>query len=126
MLVMEWPLKETTKHTNTDLFPQIVDENGSKWMKMKFAVPENIKPEFIDVTIKDRCLIVKAEDKKIKPDGVSKFFYYKKTTLPENCMFDNLKCNFTDDHCICVKCPINMSWMPKKVPIELKPCMLTK
>jgi HSP20 family molecular chaperone IbpA len=128
MLVMEWPLKETAKHMNTDLFPQIVDENGCKMMKMKFAVPENIKPECIHVTIKDRCLIVKCEDKKIKADGVSKFFFYKKTTLPENCDFDALKCNFTDDHFICVKCPINMSWMPKKVPIECctKPCMLTK
>jgi len=126
MLVMEWPLKETTKHTNMDLFPKIVEEkDGSKFMEMKFAVPENIKPAHIHVTIKDRCLIVKAEEKKIKFDGVSKFFYYKKTTLPENCDFDMLKCTFTDDHCICVKCPINMNWMPKKVPIECmnKPCI---
>jgi len=119
-LCIEVPLKETERHLNTDLFPQIVDENGGKQVKMKFAVPENIAPEHIHINIKDRCLVVKAEEKKVKPDGVSKFHYYKKTTLPENTDFDALKCNYDDaTHQISVSAPLNLNWKAsKKVAIE--------
>lgn len=120
-LCIEVPLKETEFHSNTDLFPQIVDENGSKLVKMKFNMPANIAPENIHINIKDRCLVVKAEEKKIKSDGVSKFHYYKKTTLPENTDFESLKCNYDNaTHQISVCAPINMSWAPKKIPIEHK------
>lgn len=120
-LVIEVPLKETTQHLNTDLFPQIVDTiDGGKQMNMKFFVPKNILPEHIHVTIKDRCLIVKAEEKKIKSDGVSTFHYYKKTTLPENTDFEGLKCNY-DNHQITVFAPINLNWTPtKKITFEGK------
>jgi HSP20 family molecular chaperone IbpA len=120
-LVIEVPLKETEKHMNMDLFPQIVDDiNGGKKMTMKFTVPENIKPEHIHISIKDRCLVVKAEEKKIKPDGVSTFHYYKRTTLPENTDFEALKCNY-DNHKISVNAPLNLDWTPtKKITLEGK------
>jgi len=124
-LCIEFPLKETEKHKNYDLFPQICDCDGGKCMKMKFAVPENIKPEHIHVNIKDRCLIVKAEEKKVKPDGVSTFHYYKKTTLPENTDFDALKCTY-DNHEIQVYAPINLNWTPSKsITLEKATPMLT-
>jgi len=113
-LCIEVPLKETELHQNFDLFPQICDaENGGKCMKMKFTVPENIAPEHIHINIKDRCLVVKAEEKKVKPDGVSTFHYYKKTTLPENTEWDELKCSY-DNHQISVCAPLNLNWTPTK------------
>jgi len=120
-LVIEVPLAETNTHMNTDLFPQIVDgPNNSKMMTMKFNVPANILPEHIHINIKDRCLIVKAEEKKIKPDGVSTFHYYKRTTLPENTDFELLKCNY-ENHQICVVAPLNLEWTPtKKISLEGK------
>jgi len=119
-LVIEVPLKETENHQNFDLFPQICDaENGGKCMKMKFTVPENIAPEHIHINIKDRCLVVKAEEKKVKPDGVSTFHYYKKTTLPENTDWDELKCSY-DNHQISVNAPLNLDWTPTK-KIEHRP-----
>jgi HSP20 family molecular chaperone IbpA len=118
-LCIEVPLKETQKSLNQDLFPQIVDDNGSKKVCMQFAIPENIAPEHIHVNVKDRCLVVKAEEKQQRPDGVSKFHYYKKTTLPENTDFDNLKCNFDDaTHKITVSAPINLDWKPRQVALE--------
>jgi HSP20 family molecular chaperone IbpA len=119
-LVIEVPLRETQKSLNQEMFPQIVDApQGGKQVQMQFAIPENIAPEHIHVNIKDRCLVVKAEEKQTRPDGVSKFHYYKKTTLPENTDFDHLKCNFDDQtHKIMVEAPINLNWKPRNVSIE--------
>jgi len=128
-LCIEVPLKESERHMNVDLFPQVVDENGGKAVKMAFGVPDNIAPEHIHVNIKDRCLVVKAEEKKVRPDGVSKFHYYKKTTLPENTDFDQLKCNYDSaSHKITVSAPLNLNWTGnnKKVAIEQKPGSETK
>lgn len=118
-LVIEMPLKETQVHSNTDLFPRIVDgENGTKSVAMRFNVPENIDPSKVSVSIKDRDLIVKAEDKVEKPDGISRFFYYKRTTLPENTQFDALKCNY-DNHQLSIEAPLNMDFKShRNVPID--------
>jgi HSP20 family molecular chaperone IbpA len=121
-LVIEMPLRETQLHPNMDLFPKIVDTpTGGKEMTLKFNVPEKIHPDHIHVSIKDRCLVVKAEDKVTKPDGVTKFHYYKKTTLPENTDFEKLKCNY-DNHQISICAPLDLNWKPyQRVAIEHKP-----
>jgi len=81
-------------------------------------VPENIAPEKVSLSIKDRDLIVKAEDKVEKPDGISRFFYYKRTTLPENTKFDELKCNY-DNHQLSITAPLNLDFKPcRTVPIQ--------
>jgi HSP20 family molecular chaperone IbpA len=120
-LVIEIPMKETELHSNTDLFPRIVDgENGTKNVTMRFNVPENIDPSKVSVSIKDRDLIVKAEDKVEKPDGISRFFYYKRTTLPENTRFEDLKCNY-DNHQLSIAAPLDMEMKKHRaVPIEHK------
>jgi len=106
-LVIEVPLRETRISPNLDLMPRIVDapEGGGKLVQMQFSIPEGIRPEKVHVNIKDRCLIVKAEDTLRKSDGVSKFHYYKKTTLPENTDFDALRCNY-DNHLVSIQAPI--------------------
>lgn len=121
-LVIEVPLKESESHKNNDLFPQIVEtENGGKAVQMRFSVPENILPSEISVSVKDRDLIVKAEHKVEKSDGMSKFYYYKRTTLPENTDFEHLKCNY-DNHKISVDAPLNLNYHRphRHVPIEHK------
>lgn len=118
-LVIEVPLKESQSHSNNDLFPRILDApNGGKQVSLNFGVPENIDPSEITVNIKDRDLIVKAEHKVEKPDGTSKFFYYKRTTLPENTDFGALKVNY-DNHQINVAAPLKLDFKSvKNVPIE--------
>jgi hypothetical protein len=87
-LVVEVPLREKGLHINTALLPKIVDApNGGKQVELKFTVPEKIKPEHVHVSLKDRDLIVRGEEKVEKPDGVSRFYYYKRSTLPENTDF---------------------------------------
>lgn len=119
-LVIEMPMRESQPHLNVDLLPKIVDApNGGKQVQLKFNVPANIKPEHVHVSIKDRDLIVKAEEKVEKPDGISKFFYYKRTTLPENTDFKRIKCDY-DNHKIAVSAPLCLDFKPmhRKVPIE--------
>lgn len=120
-MVIEVPLKETHLHQNVDLFPKIVDKpGGGKEVTLGFQVPENIHPEKVSVSVKDRDLIVKAEDKLEKPDGVSKFYYYKRTTMPENTDFNHLKCHW-DNHRISINAPLNLEHKPhRKIPIEHK------
>lgn len=120
-LVIEMPLREQGMHLNLDLFPKIVDKDGKKMVTLDFQVPENIHPEKIHIHVKDRDLIVKAQDKLEKKDSMTKFYYYKRTTLPENTDFEHLKCNWKD-HRIAVEAPLDMNWKPhKSVPIEHKP-----
>jgi len=120
-LVIEVPLKEIQKHSNDDLFPRVVDvPSGGKHVQMKFHVPASIDPSKVHVSIKDRDLIVKAEDRVEKPDGVSRFYYYKRTTLPENTQFKDLKCNY-DNNQISIDAPVNMEYKAhRNVPIEHK------
>jgi len=119
-LVIEMPLRERDSHANVDLFPRIVDDpaTGGKQVSMCFNVPEKIAPEKVHVSIKDRDLIVKAEEKVEKPDGFSRFYYYKRTTLPENTRFDQLKCSY-DNHQLSINAPLNLDWKKfRTVPIE--------
>jgi HSP20 family molecular chaperone IbpA len=121
-LVIEFPLKETETHLDSDLFPKVVDvAGGGKAVNLNFAVPANIHPDKVHVTIKDRDLIVKAEDKIEKPDGSSKVYYYKRTTMPENTDFNALKCTWANNNKLSVSAPIKTNFLPyKKVPIEIK------
>ena len=118
-LVVEMPLKETSTHTDSDLMPKIT-ENG-KMVSMNFAVPAGIPMDKVHVTIKDRDLIVKAEDKCDKKDGTTKYFFYKRTKMPENTDFSELKCTWNNNR-LSINAPINMNYCAsyKKVPIEYK------
>ncbi len=77
-------------------------------MTLTFNVPEKIKPEYVHVSIKDRDLIVKGEEKVEKPDGVYRFYYYKRTTLTEN-----TKCQY-DNHKIAICAPLDMDFKSHK------------
>jgi len=126
-LVIEVPLRETPTHPNSDLIPKIMDrEHGDgKMMTLTFRVPASIPMDRVHVTIKDRDLIIKAEDilaeeKKghIGTEAMCRFFYYKRTTLPENTDFKNLQCKW-DNHRLTVTAPIDMQQhFYKKVQIQ--------
>jgi len=121
-LVIEVPLKETKQSPNADLFPQIVDnKDGSKTVNVKFHVPEHIDPSKVSVSIKDRDVIFRAEDHVKKPDSVSNFYFYKRTTLPENTEFDKLKC-IQDKNVIQISAPLDLDFTRsyRSVSIEHK------
>jgi HSP20 family molecular chaperone IbpA len=77
-LVIEFPLKETQTEPNADLMPKVTEnKDGTKLMSLRFNVPFDIDPSQIIVTIKDRDLILRYEDKRTKDDAISKYHYYQ-------------------------------------------------
>ena len=119
-LVIEVPLREEGE-ANQGLFPQIIDaEGGGKQVQMKFTVPPNIDPHKLSVSVKGHDLIFRAEDVVKKPDGVSKFHYFQRTSLPEHTQLDSLRC-FQDTNHVTVTAPLSKDFVGssyRKVPIE--------
>jgi HSP20 family molecular chaperone IbpA len=108
--VIDVPLKETPLFKNSELVPQIIDTmEGGKVVEMTCAIPEGICPTKIHVTCKDRDLIIKAEDCQKKPDGITKFHYFKKSTFPVNTKFEDVKCTF-DKNLLTIKAPLDMDF----------------
>jgi len=121
-LVIEVPLKEAPLSMNAELFPQVMDTmEGGKQVWMNCTLPKHIDPKKIHISCKDRDIIIRAEDITRKPDGISKFHYYKKSTMPVNTNWDELKCTFDND-VISIKAPLDLEFKPhhshKHVPIE--------
>jgi HSP20 family molecular chaperone IbpA len=122
-LVVEIPLKERMSHMNQDLMPKIIQTDEGKAVSLCFGVPENIDPNKVHVSIKDRDLIVKADDVKKSADGTSKLHYYKRTTLPSNTDFDQLKVTVDDKHRMTCKAPLKTEVRSiKNVPISRQIC----
>jgi HSP20 family molecular chaperone IbpA len=119
-MVLEIPLKETGTSKNEDLWPRIVEEkDGSKQVTFCCSVPAEIDTKKVHVTCKDRDVIIKADDVKEHPDGMTRFAYYKRSTLPENTKFDELKCTF-DKNMITINAPLDLTYKAhqREVPIE--------
>jgi HSP20 family molecular chaperone IbpA len=126
-LVLEFPLKETTGHLNEDLMPRIVETSqGGKAVTINFGVPKNIEPSKVHVVIKDRDLIVKADDISKDKYTTSKIHYYKRATLPPNTDFERLQCKWDDNNKISCTAPLKTEVRAvRNVPIE-QPLKLTK
>jgi HSP20 family molecular chaperone IbpA len=88
-LVVEIPLKETEHEEDK---PKTVTEAGAKKWMLKLNMPKNIDPKDINVTCRDRDVIVQVESHLEKKEPGSEVHFYKKFTLPEDCNFDALKC----------------------------------
>jgi len=129
-LVLEIPLKEAQFFKTQELIPQIVDKmDGGKEVAMNCTLPAGIEPSKVHVTCKDRDLIIKFHDTKKKPDGISKVWFYKRSSWPENTKFEDLKCTF-DNNVVSIKAPLDMEFKPhhmwKSVPIDFKPAVTSK
>lgn len=124
-LVVEFPVREKPdqkkrrRESAGDLFPVVSQgEDGEMKVKMSLDLPENFDPAKVKVTCKDRDVIVQAEDKIEKPDAVSQFYYYRRSTLPENTDFKGLKCSI-DKNRLCIEAPFHPD-LPhhRTIPIE--------
>ena len=119
-LVIEVPLKQTKTNTISDLIPKISEDKKS--VSMSMSLPEGIDPSKINVTCKDRELVVKYENKTETDDSFSKIYFYKQVLLPENTEFNGLKCAY-ENNTLSVTAPLNTDYKEKQanmIPIEVK------
>ena len=117
-LIIEAPLKHQQKNNEMSEFLPKISEDG-KSFSLNLSLPKNIDPAKVSVTCKDRDLIIKAEDKIDKPDSMSSYSFYKRSTLPENTDFDAIKCHF-DNSKLAISAPLlpELKQNSKKIPIE--------
>jgi HSP20 family molecular chaperone IbpA len=113
-LVIEIPLKNEEKRSS-DLFPKISEDN--KNISINLSLPECTDPTKINVTCKDRNLIVKYEDKTEKDDSFSSIYFYEQVFLPENTQFNDLNCKY-ENNILSISAPINAD-LDKKNPISI-------
>lgn len=103
--------------------PQLIDDQekeGHKCVQMNISLPENIDPNQVKVTCKDRDVIVQAEDKQDTEDKFSRVFFYRRFTLPENTNFKELKCSL-DNNKLTVKAPVEFQQRAdREIPIQRK------
>lgn len=123
IMVVDVPLKldDKEKLGMSDMFPRITSNpDGTKAVLVKFNLPLNVDPLKITLNVKDRDLIMRAEDKVEKPDYQSNYYIYQRTTLPENTDIDHLKC-VNENNQVVVTAPLNLdSTKPvRSIPIEL-------
>ncbi|CAF0804231.1 unnamed protein product [Brachionus calyciflorus] len=117
-LVIEAPLKKENQNLSSDFgFPKISDDGKS--VSLNFSLPEKVDPSKINVTCKDREIIIKAEDKQEKEDGMSSFSFYQRSTLPENTDFNAIKCQL-ENQTLKLNAPIleNPKQNFRQIPIE--------
>ena len=119
-LVIEIPLRKEETNRSNDLFPKLSEDKKS--ISMNFILPKCTDPAKINVTCKDRQLIVKYEDKKEKDDNFSSIYFYKQVLLPENTQFNDLKCKYEND-LLSITAPLNTEFKEKQansIPVEFK------
>jgi len=118
-LVVEFPLR--VENSIQDMMPHVVDmDNGGKGVNMKLCLPSHIDPSELSITAKDRDIIVKGEHKEDNTNSNgnshSEFYYYRRSTMPENTDMDHLKCTIDENNNQLMLCaPI---FPTKNIPIE--------
>jgi HSP20 family molecular chaperone IbpA len=124
-LVIDIPYKmDESGQTAEGMWPRIVDtDDGHKQVNLDLQLPNNIDPSKVQVTAKDRDIIVKAEDKTESPNGYSKFYFYRRSTMPESTDMNGLKCTF-DNNKLSITAPFMgnnaLKDNEKKIAIEHK------
>lgn len=119
-LVIEIPFKEDKAAISllgtTDQLPRIVD--SGKGVKMNLTIPVHIDPNHLTVTCKDRDVIVNGKERLEKPNAVSQVSYYRRTTMPENTDFANMKCTLNNGNQLTIDAPLGTGYTGMAVPIQ--------
>jgi len=120
--IVEFPIKQEDRTSMQGMLPQIVDsEGGGKQLKLNLPLPQNIDPNKVQLSLKDRDLIMRVEDRTETDDTRSRVHFYTRTTLPENTDFNQLKC-VVDNGQLNITAPVNTQqpWGYRQIPVEMK------
>jgi len=119
--IVEFPIRQEDRTSAQGMLPQIVDVDGGKQLKLNLPLPQNIDPSKVQLSLKDRDLIMRVEDRTETGDTRSRVHFYTRTTLPENTDFNQLKC-VVDQGQLNITAPVNTqpSFGYRQIPVEMK------
>jgi len=118
-LVVEIPLRNSEDRSH-DLFPKFSEDKKS--ISMNLLLPNCTDPTKINVTCKERNLIVKYEDKSEKDDTYLSINFYKQILLPENTQLNDLKCKY-ENNVLSITAPLNSDFLENQqnsITVEVK------
>jgi HSP20 family molecular chaperone IbpA len=119
--VVEYPIKQTELQTQS-LLPQLIDvPGGSMQVAINFPLPQSIDPNNVHVSVKDKDLIMRVEQKNETPDTRSNVYMYTRTTLPDNTDFNQLRCE-VDNNQLRITAPVNqdVTRSTRNIPIQFR------
>jgi len=119
--IVEFPIQQEERSSMQGMLPQIVDVDGGKQIKLNLPLPQNVDPNKVQLSLKDRDLIMRVEDRTETDDTRSRVHFYTRTTLPENTDFNQLKC-VVDQGQLNITAPVNtqQSLGYRQIPVEMK------
>jgi len=138
-LIVEIPFKRPEDNneaasSSAPNLPTVVErEGGGQEARLSLALPKSIDPAKLQVSVKDRDVIVKYEDKIEKKDEAngaveySQISYYRRCTMPENTDLSGIKCVFDQENAsqLMLTAPLkskDASSTAKSVPIQFNNC----
>jgi HSP20 family molecular chaperone IbpA len=106
VLVVDIPYKmDDAQLAVEEAMPRVAkNADGSEEVHLDVKFPDSVDPSKVQVTAKDRDIIVKAENKRQDDNGFSQFQYYRRSTMPQNTDMSGLKCVF-DHHKLKITAP---------------------
>jgi len=122
-LVIDIPYKmDESGQLDDGLEPQVVDlADGHRAASLNMALPvQHVDPKHVQVTAKDRDIIVRAHDKSETPTSSSSVSFYRRCTMPENADLKDMKC-VAEGNRLVITAPLGDHALPnahKKIPIE--------
>jgi len=123
-LVIDIPYKmDESGVLDTQMMPKVIDTNdGHKAINMDLKLPVSIDPSKVQVTAKDRDIIIRAEEKNETPNGYSTASFYRRSTMPENADIKHMSCVCHDGNQLSVTAPLVDHALPgAKKAIQIEP-----
>jgi HSP20 family molecular chaperone IbpA len=86
-----------------DILPRFADDGKSMWVSIN--IPEQIDPTKLTASVKDNELILRAEDRTEKREGVTSYSFFQRRNLPPNTDLNAIKIT-VKDHKLTVRAPL--------------------
>ena len=93
-------------------------QNGQ--MAIDITLPDHVDPSKVNVSCKDREIIIKAEDKQESPNSSSSFSFYQRSTLPPDADLNQMRATINNNR-LSITAPVKNNELRssfRQIPIE--------
>lgn len=93
---------------------------GDGRVAIDITLPDHVDPSKVNVSCKDREIIIKAEDRQDRADGHSSFSFYQRSTLPPETDLNQMRATINNNR-LSITAPVTNNGLRstfKQIPIE--------